>query len=378
MTEGVGVVVVVAVLLARFLVPLSIPRYPVPGIIACLVLDAVDQTIFQQVPEAELDGYQQYDKALDIYYLSIAYFSTLRNWSDPFAFGVVRFLFYYRLVGVVLFEFTEPRWVLVVFPNTFEYFFIAYELFRMRWSPHRLTHRTLVLLAASIWIVIKLPQEWWLHIAELDVTDELKTRVFGVDVSAGWGSAVTHRPWVLLVVAAVGLACAVALRRVVRGLPPGDWPVGVDVDRRARGGQITRAPASLRARQRMFVRGPLIEKVTLVSMVTVIFAQILPGVRATTMQLVVSVAIIVIANSAATQWVAIRGVRWTSTATQFGVVVAINLVIVFVLALLPSPGGASIDVLPALFFLLMLSLLVTLYDRFRMLRSLRRAAGSLR
>ena len=31
---------------ARFLVPLLIPRYPLPAIIASLVLDGIDQTVF--------------------------------------------------------------------------------------------------------------------------------------------------------------------------------------------------------------------------------------------------------------------------------------------------------------------------------------------
>ena len=39
--------VFLAVVGARFLVPLLIPRYPLPAIVAALILDGVDQTIFQ-------------------------------------------------------------------------------------------------------------------------------------------------------------------------------------------------------------------------------------------------------------------------------------------------------------------------------------------
>ena len=78
-------------------------------ILVSLVLDAVDQTIFQQFPGLDLSSYQGYDKALDIYYLSIAYISTLRNWKNLFAFQVSRFLFYWRLVGVALFELTQRQ-----------------------------------------------------------------------------------------------------------------------------------------------------------------------------------------------------------------------------------------------------------------------------
>nr|BFE73266.1 hypothetical protein GCM10020092_065670 [Actinoplanes digitatis] len=76
-----AMVVFVAVVSARFLVPLLIPRYPLPAIIAALVLDGVDQTIFQAMGY-DPPGYQGYDKAMDVYYLAIAYLSALRNWTS--------------------------------------------------------------------------------------------------------------------------------------------------------------------------------------------------------------------------------------------------------------------------------------------------------
>ncbi|GAB2928124.1 hypothetical protein GCM10027047_26130 [Rhodococcus aerolatus] len=373
-----GVVALYTVILARFLVPLAIPRFPVPGLLAALVLDAVDQTVFQQFPGLDIAGYQQYDKALDIYYLTIAYASTLRNWTDPFAFQVSRFLFYYRLVGTLVFELADQQWLLLVFPNTFEYFFLAYELVRTRWAPVRLGHRALLGLAAGIWVVVKLPQEWWLHVAELDVTDEVKTRVMGVAVDDGWGAAVANRPWVLVVAAAVAAALWLGWRRgVAPRLPAEDWPFGFDVDERARGGEIRTVPASVRARQSAFLRGPLLEKIVLVSIVSVVFAQIVPGVRATNTQVVATVAVVVVLNSVASHWVAGQGAQWRSTVAQFLGVLVINAGIVLALVVLPTPGGARVDVVSALFFLLLLSLLVTLYDRYRMLRLLRRRRGRL-
>ena len=47
-----------------------------------------------------------------------------------FAFRVAQFLWYFRLIGVVAFEFTGLRAMLLIFPNTFEYFFIFYEVLR--------------------------------------------------------------------------------------------------------------------------------------------------------------------------------------------------------------------------------------------------------
>ncbi|MDH4280432.1 MAG: hypothetical protein OEW83_20400, partial [Acidimicrobiia bacterium] len=55
------------VVVARLGVPLLILRFPLPAILSALVLDAADQTIFQNNTDLDLTNYQGYDKALDIY-----------------------------------------------------------------------------------------------------------------------------------------------------------------------------------------------------------------------------------------------------------------------------------------------------------------------
>ena len=190
--DDAGLIVFWLVAGARFLIPLSIPRYPLPGILASLILDALDQTIFQQFPSLDLSSYQGYDKVLDIYYLSIAYVSTMRNWKNQFAFRVSRFLFYWRLLGVTLFELTQLRPLLLIFPNTFEYFFIYYEAYRLRWDPEKMSNKVVVGAAAFIWIVVKLPQEYWIHIGQIDTTDWIKSDLFGAGVDTSWSEIVTR------------------------------------------------------------------------------------------------------------------------------------------------------------------------------------------
>src|SRR4051812_45473745 len=169
-TVSTETLVVTAVVAARFFVPLLIPRFPLPGVVAALVLDAADQSIFQAFGY-DPPGYQGYDKAMDVYYLAMAYLSTLRNWSSAPAYKIGRFLYFYRLVGVVAFELSHVRALLLIFPNTFEYFFIAYEFIRARWLPTRWGLRWWIWVAGLIWVFIKLPQEWWIHVAQLDFTD---------------------------------------------------------------------------------------------------------------------------------------------------------------------------------------------------------------
>src|SRR6185437_9199385 len=192
--------VVAAIVIARLALPLLIPRIPLI-IVAALVLDGIDNTLLAHLTSVDLGPagpYQSFDKALDIYYLAIAYMATMRNWTSTPAFRIARFLFYYRLVGVVAFELFSSRAMLLVFANTFEFFFIAYEGLRTRWDPERWWGRFWLYVAGGIWVFIKLPQEYWIHVAKLDFTDTVADHPwFGALCLAGLGVLA----WLVLFVA---------------------------------------------------------------------------------------------------------------------------------------------------------------------------------
>ena len=336
--------VFVVVVLLRFFVPLAIPRFPLPAILASLVLDAADQSIFQMFTDDPLPGYQSYDKALDVYYLAVAYTSTMRNWRDPVAFRTARFLYLYRLVGVALFELFDARWLLLVFPNTFEYFFIVYEFVRTRWNPLRLGAVAIVAIAAVIWIFIKLPQEWWIHIAKLDFTD------FMADY-----------PWMWGVLGGLAIAVAIAIYANRRRIPTPDWPFTVDVDRHLVVPAVPDEPEP-------FWSAVLVEKAVLLALISVIFAQVLPDIRASNVGIAVGVTILVVLNAAVSQWLGRRGHTWANTAQQFVAMLVINVAIVAVDALIGRRTRGETPASNTLFFVLLLSLLIALYDRFRATR----------
>jgi hypothetical protein len=335
--------VFVIVVLLRFFVPLAIPRFPLPAILACLVLDAADQSIFQAFTDDPLPGYQAYDKALDVFYLAIAYISSMRNWREPAAFQVGRFLYLYRLVGVTLFELLHWRWLLLVFPNTFEYFFIAYEAVRTRWNPARLSVLAVVSMAVFITVFIKLPQEWWIHIAQLDFTE------FMADHPSLW-----------FVLAGLVVAAGLVYWRYRSRLPATDWAFTVDVDRHLPELPI-RAPVPER-----FWSAVLVEKVVLLALISVIFAQVLPDIRASNLGVAIGVALLVVLNASVTQFLRRRGRSWSSSAQEFGAMLVINAGIVTLDSVLGR--GNESPALSTLFFVLLLSLLIALFDRFRATR----------
>lgn len=332
------------VIMARFFLPLAIPRYPLPGVVAALILDGVDQTIFQLFTSLPLEGYQSYDKALDIYYLTITYLSTMRNWTNGYAFKVSRFLFYYRLVGVVFFELSQIRALLLVFPNVFEYFFIFYEAVRLKWDPSALTRKQVMSATVLIWVFIKLPQEYWIHVAQLDTTDLIRAY-----------------PPAALVLAAWVVFLLMITFRIVRGFPPAKDGFAIDAGPIPDNHYLKEPDAP----QESFFNSALWEKIVFVSLLGIIFANMLPDVRATSLQIAIATAFIIIVNTALSQWLARHGTQWKSILREFiSMAVANFLTVLFYIFLLRSYEG-SINLTNTLFFILLLTLNVTLYDRYR-------------
>jgi hypothetical protein len=340
---------------ARFLVPLLIIRFPLPAIIASLVLDGIDQTIFQTMGY-DPPGYQSYDKAMDVYYLALAYLAMLRNWTSPSAFGVGRFLYFYRLVGVVAFELTGWRALLLVFPNTFEYFFIAYEALRLRWDPLRFTVRTWIGIAAAIWVFVKLPQEWWIHVAQLDATDTLRAH-----------------PWLIpLIMVAVG-ALAVAFRLLVLPrLGPPAWPTRIASDPLPETMDEAEERGAWLASHGRVLSAATLEKVVLVGLISVVYGRVLPDVRSTSLQLFVGVSVFVIVNAALVLAFARTGRAIENVTAAFALRVLVNIGLVQLLGWLLGRAGGDSSAGPALFFVLLMSLITTLHDRYLPVHEVRR------
>jgi hypothetical protein len=340
--------VFIAVVGARFLVPLLIPRYPLPAIVASLVLDGVDQTIFQAFGY-DPPGYQSYDKAMDVYYLAIAYLATMRNWEMLPAFRIGRALYFFRLVGVVAFELLQARALLLIFANTFEYFFIAYEGVRTRWSTMRFSLRWWLTVAALIWIFIKLPQEYWIHIAKLDLTDIL-----------------IENAWAPPLLVAILLALAAVFWFLVRPrlLPP-DWDWKLAADPLPEEMDSAAEQTAWHARWGTIRSWATAEKVVLVGLISVVYGEILPGSQTSTLQLFVGIAGVVVVNAGFTLALARRSWTIASNVLAFLARLAANVVLVVVADWLLGREGGDVDVSTTVFFLSLISLITTMHDRYR-------------
>jgi hypothetical protein len=162
--------ILLAVIFLRLIIPLAIFRWPLPGAIAAMIIDAVDYPIFLHtigVPSF----YIVYDKLLDTYYLTIEAIVCLRWMAFQKIVGLA--LYFYRLAGFALFLLIKNTALFFFFPNVFELFFI-FELVRARYfSRFEWTKRRMVLVVFLIFL-IKLPIEYSLHVRYFDLFSLLR------------------------------------------------------------------------------------------------------------------------------------------------------------------------------------------------------------
>ena len=120
--------------------------------------------------------YHSLDKLLDLYYLGLEAWVSLR-WTERLPRLASFTLYVYRVVGVALFEVLGWRALLFFFPNLFENWFLFY-LVRSRFFPSlRLDTWPRLLGWLLVLYLPKLGQEYLLHISEVQPWAWLKDRL---------------------------------------------------------------------------------------------------------------------------------------------------------------------------------------------------------
>ena len=151
----------VLALFVRLALPLTILRWPLAGAVLSIAADTIDILIFNALGFPHI-GYQQFDKLLDLYYLSLE-LVVVRRWA-PFERTVASALFAWRLAGVLLFEALGVRVALLLFPNMFEVYYLL-VLATRRWAPAYEFTPARTVVALCVLLVPKLAQEYALHYA---------------------------------------------------------------------------------------------------------------------------------------------------------------------------------------------------------------------
>jgi hypothetical protein len=335
---------VAAVVVVRLVAPLAILRYPLPGLVfSAFVIDSVDRDAYHAYLDITEMQYQRFDKALDTYYLCFAYLAMLRHWKSPTAVTIGRALFFYRLIGVAVFELTGLRWMLAAFPNAYEFFFLFYEAVRLRWRVERLTPRGWAVAAGVITAAV-LVKEVWVHVLIVDtatlVTEHLTAAVIVLTV-------------------AVALA-AIAWMRVRHRLPPPDGRASWRVRTEVRDGSLPLHALPARREPRTWLRAT--EAFVLVSLISVIAIEgtgrsadlriVLPG----------ALALLVLHSLLGTVIERTPAAR-RSTFGEFALLLAVNGAVVTLTGLALAALGVDLDPLSLILFVVPLTFFLVLYER---------------
>lgn len=150
--------------LLRLLVPLTILRWPIMGMLASMYLDLQDFNYFTIRTGQDMANYQSWDKIFDTYYLAIAFYVSF-SWKDKIAKKLSIFSFLYRAIGVLIFLLVQSRTLLLFFPNLSENLFLFYLIFRHFTKKEQLyTNMKVTIIVVASVVIPKIIAEFYLHV----------------------------------------------------------------------------------------------------------------------------------------------------------------------------------------------------------------------
>lgn len=154
----------VLTIVIRLILPLSILRYPLFGGLAALFADFTDYQLIIFLNSGDVTNYQVIDKALDMYYLSLEAFVAV-FWKNELARFAAILLFFYRLLGFLLFFITQNLLFLVIFLNLFEFFYLFYLGYKKIFQKDPVTSPAKLLIILFLLLIPKFIHEYSVHIA---------------------------------------------------------------------------------------------------------------------------------------------------------------------------------------------------------------------
>jgi hypothetical protein len=156
------------VILLRILSAPLIFIWPLPAIILSFFLDVIDIE-FASRKVLTLNEYERYDKALDTWwYLNAMIFSWF--YLPNFRFLLLT-LFIFRAIGEIIFFIKNDRRIFFLFPNFFENIFLLVFFSTYYKNLNFLINEKNIYLSFLILLLIKIFQEWWVHIAQISIPE---------------------------------------------------------------------------------------------------------------------------------------------------------------------------------------------------------------
>lgn len=143
--------------------------WPLISIILSFFLDIIDIE-FASRGVLTLSEYERSDKALDLWWYSNA---MLFSWfSLPYYRLFLLTLFIFRIVGDAIFFLKNDRRILFLFPNFFENIFLLIFFSLYFKQLNFLLDKKYFFISLSIVVLLKILQEWWVHIAQISISED--------------------------------------------------------------------------------------------------------------------------------------------------------------------------------------------------------------
>lgn len=150
------------IVIIRILVPFTILRWPLGGMILAILGDISDAMVFEKFGTGYFNmDYHRIDKFLDIYYLFFA-FLVVHRWKNTLARRTAKALFLWRFAGFVVFEFSGLQYIFFIAPNIFEHFYLFWAVIIRFFPSFKLTPLRLAI-ALFILGFPKVIQEYLMH-----------------------------------------------------------------------------------------------------------------------------------------------------------------------------------------------------------------------
>ena len=143
----------------RLLGALFVLKWAIVGSIIAIAVDFSDLFVMNLVDLGGVRNYQALDKWLDLSYM-VTFLYVAMKWNSRLA-RLSLGLFTFRICGLLLFEITGNRWVLLAFPNFFEFYFVIAAIV---WKKERLQFNSKLIKGFMLMLfLLKMLQEFVLH-----------------------------------------------------------------------------------------------------------------------------------------------------------------------------------------------------------------------
>ncbi len=181
-----------------------------------------------------------------------------------------------------------------------------------------------------------------------------------------WGEVVAAYPLVFVAaIAVIVLLLVGAWWFITKKLPAKDYALSFSADAQQPEFSADQKEEAVAWQSRGVFTRDLVEKVAMVSLISIIFSTVLPDVRATNLQLALGVAVVIALNAGISEWLARRGREWASIAREFVAMAVVNFGLAAAYVFLLPRFDGQLNTTNIMFFALLLTLLVVLYDRYR-------------